>query len=646
MVKSLGLLPAALLLCGTSEGFTPLRSPPSGQTQSQKRDSRLEVARPPLVGTVIGSPVQAPAAPPGSKKMRYSSEDWLENLTSLPISKIGERIFNHLLANTLWACAVLAIDEWKPELFSDFPTLPHTVLASSLSLLLVFRTNASYDRWWEARKVWGAIVNKSREMATFVFSSTDPQYHLTLGAFVCLAPFAMKQHLQGVRDPEELLKKLRDFGVELSEVERKWLMAQENIPLIIFKFQQEALKVALRGGQIPDGSDGTNRFLLKNTVREGQQKAIRSRPEETTEGGRERERAEVADRAMSMSGNIEYSLLYVVPMIVRAQQMVGDMIDNLGKCERILKSPVPLSYSRHTSRLLSVFCATLPMALVHRLDLLTPPVMLLVGWGLFAIEEIGHYIEEPFSLETNVLGLQGICGTIERGVKGVLSQNEEWDCGRMDAAQMNHYIGLSGMGGGAEEEEEEERREGMQKEQLDDDDTAAEARELLDLPSASAPVSAASVSVPVSAASVSVPVSDTSVSVPVSFSKTQTQMQTETQTQMQTETETETESPTEIPLTPTRWGRFRRRVKNFFGRGVAEGTRERVVEGQVGGLTPVSGGEAEEARKELGRLAREAVESIELDERSDQKGGVQGEEEALPQTAEVPEAEAAAASSR
>jgi len=287
--------------------------------------------------------------------------------------------------------------------------------------------------------VWGAIVNKSREMATFVFSATDPSYHRTLGAFVCLSPFVMKQHLQGIRDPPEVLRILEDFGIELTEQEKTWLFEQENIPLIVFKFEQEAMKAALRGGRIPDGSDGRNRFLQKNFSRAPSRKEGK---------GKKGDSYTVAlpppKDGVPFYGDIEYSTMYAVPMIVRSQQMVGDMIDNLGKCERILKSPVPLSYSRHTSRLLSIFCATLPLALVSKFGDWTVAAMLMVAWGLFAIEEIGHFIEEPFSAETNVLALPSICSTIERGVKGVLSDNDVWDCGEADAASVNYLAGGSG----------------------------------------------------------------------------------------------------------------------------------------------------------------------------------------------------------
>ena len=58
---------------------------------------------------------------------------------------------------------------------------------------------------------------------------------------------------------------------------------------------------------------------------------------------------------------------------------------------------MPLSYSRHTSRFFSVYTFTLPLALCEHIDLwLLPPTVGVVSWVIFATEEIGHIIEEPF----------------------------------------------------------------------------------------------------------------------------------------------------------------------------------------------------------------------------------------------------------
>eukprot|EP00322_Chrysochromulina_rotalis_P010727 CAMPEP_0115854202 /NCGR_PEP_ID=MMETSP0287-20121206/13903_1 /TAXON_ID=412157 /ORGANISM="Chrysochromulina rotalis, Strain UIO044" /LENGTH=244 /DNA_ID=CAMNT_0003308313 /DNA_START=459 /DNA_END=1193 /DNA_ORIENTATION=- len=75
---------------------------------------------------------------------------------------------------------------------------------------------------------------------------------------------------------------------------------------------------------------------------------------------------------------------------------VDELVAAVGACERIIKVPMPLCYTRHTSRFLTVWTSTLPFVLVAPLGLATVPVMLVASWALFGIEEVGHLIEQPF----------------------------------------------------------------------------------------------------------------------------------------------------------------------------------------------------------------------------------------------------------
>mmetsp|Transcript_125848 Transcript_125848/g.280734 ORF Transcript_125848/g.280734 Transcript_125848/m.280734 type:complete len:208 (+) Transcript_125848:46-669(+) len=81
----------------------------------------------------------------------------------------------------------------------------------------------------------------------------------------------------------------------------------------------------------------------------------------------------------------------------------------VGRCERLLQTPVPLAYARHTSRFASAWTLTLPLALVGSLRWLTPPVVFIVTWALFGILDLGHTIEDPFA---NTLELTPICEAI------------------------------------------------------------------------------------------------------------------------------------------------------------------------------------------------------------------------------------------
>lgn len=82
--------------------------------------------------------------------------------------------------------------------------------------------------------------------------------------------------------------------------------------------------------------------------------------------------------------------------LVEVSHLVGSLGDSVSNADKILRTPVPLSYSRHTSRFLTIWSGTLPLALVGQLGLVTLPVVAITCWCLFGIEEIGHLIEQPF----------------------------------------------------------------------------------------------------------------------------------------------------------------------------------------------------------------------------------------------------------
>ena len=80
---------------------------------------------------------------------RYSSQDWLTNVLSLPRSLTLRRISSHLIANLLITAIVLLLRVKGTRI--AISALPHQLMGSFLGLLLVFRTNAAYARFWEAR---------------------------------------------------------------------------------------------------------------------------------------------------------------------------------------------------------------------------------------------------------------------------------------------------------------------------------------------------------------------------------------------------------------------------------------------------------------------------------------------------------------
>ncbi len=100
-------------------------------------------------------------------------------------------------------------------------------------------------------------------------------------------------------------------------------------------------------------------------------------------------------------------------VLVALDRIVRSLIDDVGACERIHKTPLPFVYVAHLRRALFVYCFTLPFALVGQYGWWTVVVTLLVAYTFFGIEEIGVEIEDPFGRDENDLPLERFCRTIE-----------------------------------------------------------------------------------------------------------------------------------------------------------------------------------------------------------------------------------------
>jgi ion channel-forming bestrophin family protein len=127
---------------------------------------------------------------------------WVSILTQFHDTPIFSRIYGTVAAVTLYAAIVECIDQYYLHSVETVGAEFHGFLGLILGTLLVFRTNTSYDRWWEGRKLWGQLVNDVRNLAIKVQACVhaDPADKQRLGRWLIDFAFALKLHLrQGVR---------------------------------------------------------------------------------------------------------------------------------------------------------------------------------------------------------------------------------------------------------------------------------------------------------------------------------------------------------------------------------------------------------------------------------------------------------------
>ena len=149
---------------------------------------------------------------------RYTAHDWLHNMATISSSTVLKQIAVPVYSCFLWGVTVSVVHRWllwhnwiRGAKWADHMLItktPHSLLGSALGLLLVFRTNTAYSRFWEGRKIWEHVTNLSRDTSRMV-----RLYRREMGAAKverCLGllaafPFLLRQRVQ----PRWLIEKVK-----------------------------------------------------------------------------------------------------------------------------------------------------------------------------------------------------------------------------------------------------------------------------------------------------------------------------------------------------------------------------------------------------------------------------------------------------
>lgn len=128
--------------------------------------------------------------------IEYDPKGWASHLTDIRGSMARE-IFSRVLTCGVFSAVVVACHRHVYPV--EVPLAAHSLIGLALGLLLVFRTNASYDRYWEGRRLWGSIINESRNLIRGAWAITPgaPAFHEELAAWAAAFPYAVMHHLRG-----------------------------------------------------------------------------------------------------------------------------------------------------------------------------------------------------------------------------------------------------------------------------------------------------------------------------------------------------------------------------------------------------------------------------------------------------------------
>ncbi len=136
----------------------------------------------------------------------YNPKSWWSLIFQLHKTDTFRTLFWLMVSVGIFtAIVVFAFENWFPENMKS-TTAVHSLLGFVISLLLVFRTNTAYDRWWEGRKQWGALVNTCRNIALKAEFMLQEKTHEDFRKQITAYPYLMKEHLRNSKLIDEAVE--------------------------------------------------------------------------------------------------------------------------------------------------------------------------------------------------------------------------------------------------------------------------------------------------------------------------------------------------------------------------------------------------------------------------------------------------------
>jgi ion channel-forming bestrophin family protein len=287
----------------------------------------------------------------------YNPRDWFTFIIRFHKADTFRQLLPLIIGISIYTGAVawLEIYYWQlPEKhYLRNITVMHTLLGFAISMLLVFRTNTAYDRWWEGRKLWGALVNNSRNLAMkleTILPEGDEKNRSFFRKSIPAFASALHHHLHKEQTRLEL------FEDEENRHIFKRIDWEKHVPnqvaLLIYRQVQQLYKEGIL----------------------------------------------TAEQLLFLNAELQ------------------SFTDICGACERIKNTPIPFSYSVFIKKFIFFYVMTLPFGFVFQLGFYAIPVTAFVFYVLASLELIAEEIEDPFGGDANDVPTETLARNIHRHV--------------------------------------------------------------------------------------------------------------------------------------------------------------------------------------------------------------------------------------
>ncbi|MCD0467196.1 bestrophin family protein [Flavobacterium sp. ENC] len=280
--------------------------------------------------------------------------------TKIPISYLFNKVKYEVIFVLIIAVLVHYITTQFENLIPEMPITIPAFIGTAISVLLSFKLNQSYDRWWEARKIWGSIVNDSRSFVLQLqsFVAAENQNEIREIAFRHIAwCYSLGQSLRDLNPVENL----------------EYFISKEDI------------------GEIEKQSNKPLALLQLNTL---QILALKEK------------------RAMSIFSQIQLNNTLV------------NFSNAMGMAERIKGTIFPITYRIFLHIFIYIFIVTLSIALRDIESYFEIPLLLTISTMFFLLEKSATHMQDPFRNRPTDTPVTAIARTIEINIKQLLKETE------------------------------------------------------------------------------------------------------------------------------------------------------------------------------------------------------------------------------
>ena len=292
--------------------------------------------------------------------IQYNPKDWFTFILRLHKADTIRKLLALIICIAIYSLIIAVFEKevWKLSNESYVKNIPlmHSLLGVVISLLLVFRTNTAYDRWWEGRKLWGSLTNNSRNLAiklAAILPESENQHRLFFRKIIPAYAYALKNHL-----------------------------SHESTAMEIFDINDSYLKTQIQHDKhVPNQVAAMMIKHVNDLYREGK-----------------------------ITGD----------QLIILNSELKSFTDICGACERIKNTPIPFSYNVFLKKFIFFYVMTLPFGYVFSLSYWVIPVVSFIFYVLASLELIAEEIEDPFGGDSNDLPTGKMAESIHRHVAEII----------------------------------------------------------------------------------------------------------------------------------------------------------------------------------------------------------------------------------